>query len=86
MEFSQPSDFLPLKQWHEMYGMPVFTSAKMLHYHTFPIQPELIKAGAIAKVGSQIFLHKTMFWPAYQRIVAEKYYGQKRERSHAKTS
>ena len=72
MQNSQPSDFLPLKQWHEHYGTPVFSSAKMLRYHTFPIQRELIQAGAMAKVGSQIFLHKTMFWPEYQRIISSK--------------
>ena len=72
MEITKPSDFLPLKQWHEQYGTPVFSSAKMLHYHSHPVQRELIQAGAMAKVGSQIFLHKTMFWPAYQAIVAAK--------------
>lgn len=72
MQNTKPSDFLPLKQWHEQYGTPVFSSAKMLHYHSHPVQRELIQAGAMAKVGSQIFLHKTMFWPAYQAIVAAK--------------
>lgn len=72
MEISKPSDFLPLKEWHREYGQPVFSSAKMLHYHSHPIQRELIEAGAMAKVGVQIFLHKDRFWPEYQRLVAIK--------------
>lgn len=70
MENSKPSDFLPLKEWHHEYGKPVFSSVKMLHYHSHPIQRELIEAGAMAKVGVQIFLHKDRFWPEYQRLVA----------------
>ena len=69
---SKPSDFLPLKAWHLEYGQPVFNSDKLLHYHTKPIQKELIKAGAMAKVGVHLFLHKTRFWPEYQRIICEK--------------
>ena len=69
MQSSDPSDFLSLKEWHQEYGAAVFSSIKMLHYHTYPIQRELIEAGAMAKVGMQIFLHKTRFWPEYQRIV-----------------
>lgn len=71
MKTSNTSDFVPLKEWHREYGAPVFSSPKMLHYHTFPIQRELISSGAMAKVGTHIFLHKTEFWPEYQRIVAD---------------
>lgn len=69
---SNPCDFVPLKEWCEGIGSPVFRSPKMLHYHTFPVQQELIEAGAMAKVGVQIYLHKTEFWPAYQKIIAKK--------------
>lgn len=65
-----PGNYLSLKQWHEEYGLPVFASAKMLHYYTFPVQRELIEVGAMARVGVQIYLHKTRFWPEYQRIIA----------------
>ena len=44
MENSKPSDFLPLKTWFLEYGKPVFGSDKLLHYHTKPIQKELIEA------------------------------------------
>jgi hypothetical protein len=71
VENTKPSDFLPLKEWQREYGSPVFISAKMLHYHSHPIQRELIEAGAMAKVGVQIFLHKDRFWPEYQRIMAQ---------------
>ena len=70
MENTKPSDYLPLKTWFYEYGKPVFNSDKLLHYHTKPIQRELIEAGAMAKVGVHIFLHKSRFWPEYQRIVA----------------
>lgn len=70
MENAKPSDFIPLKTWYLVYGQPVFTSDKLLHYHTKPIQRELIAAGAMAKVGTHLFLHKTLFWPEYQRIVS----------------
>ena len=70
MEATKPCDFLPLKTWYYEYGKAVFNSDKLLHYHTKPIQRELIEAGAMAKVGVHIFLHKTRFWPEYQRIVA----------------
>lgn len=72
MEDSKPSDFEPLKEWHDEFGYPVFKSAKLLHYHTRPIQRELIEAGAMARVGSHIYLHKSRFWPEFQRIVASK--------------
>lgn len=70
MENTQPSDFVPLKQWFNEYGKTVFNSDKLLHYHTKPIQRELIEAGAMAKVGVHLFLNKTEFWPAYQKIIA----------------
>lgn len=72
METFKPSDYLPLKTWHMEYGQPVFHSDKLLHYHTKPIQKELIEAGAMAKVGVLLFLHKTRFWPEYQRIIADR--------------
>lgn len=71
METSQPNDFLPLRQWFLEYGTAVFNSDKLLHYHTRPIQKELIEAGAMARVGAHIFLHKSRFWPEYQRILAD---------------
>jgi len=70
MQSTQPLDFVPLKAWYYEYGKTVFRSEKLLHYHTKPIQRELIEAGAMAKVGVHIFLHKTRFWPEYQRIIA----------------
>ncbi|MBI2278307.1 MAG: hypothetical protein HYU74_13230 [Dechloromonas sp.] len=70
MQSAQPNDFVPLKTWYYEYGKAVFRSDKLLHYHTKPIQRELIEAGAMAKVGVHIFLHKTKFWPEYQRIIA----------------
>lgn len=70
MQSTQPQDFLPLKTWYYEFGKTVFRSEKLLHYHTTPIQRELIEAGAMAKVGVNIYLHKTRFWPEYQRIVA----------------
>lgn len=66
---TKPSDFLPLKTWHIEFGKHTFSSDKMLHYHTRPIQKELIEAGAMARVGVHIFLHKTRFWPEFQRIM-----------------
>jgi hypothetical protein len=51
MENSKPSDFLPLKAWYLEYGQAVFNSDKLLHYHTKPVQKELIVAGAMARVG-----------------------------------
>ena len=71
MENTKPSDFVPLKQWFNDYGQTVFNSDKLLHYHTKPIQRDLIEAGAMAKVGTHLFLNKTEFWPAYQRIIAQ---------------
>ena len=72
MENTQPSDFLPLKKWYLEYGKPVFTSEKILHYHTKPVQKDLIEAGAMARAGVKIFIHKTRFWPEYQRIMADR--------------
>lgn len=70
MNDTSPSDFMPLKEWHREYGNTVFSSAKMLHYHIHPVEHELMQAGALARVGVQIFLHKTRLWPEYQRIMA----------------
>lgn len=72
MEYTHPDDFMPLKSWFQLYGTAVFDSPKLLHYHTYPIQAELIETGGMAKVGARIFLHKTRFWPEYQRIMLEK--------------
>lgn len=70
MTDTSPSDFVPLKEWHREYGSTVFSSPKMLHYHIHPVERELMRAGALARVGVQIFLHKTRLWPEYQKIVA----------------
>lgn len=67
---TKPSDFLPLKTWFLEHGKEVFGSDKMLHYHTKPLQKELIEAGAMARVGVHIFLHKNRFWPEYQKIMS----------------
>jgi hypothetical protein len=75
MNDTSPSDFVPLKGWHLEYGTPVFTSPKMLHYFIHPLEQELMQAGALARVGVQIFLHKTRFWPEYQRIIANQMRG-----------
>lgn len=71
METSRPSDFVPLKEWFVEFGRPVFSSDKLLHYHTKPIQKELMEAGAMAKVGVNVFLNKKIFWQEYQRIMAQ---------------
>ena len=47
------------------------------YYHVAPVQKDLIEAGAMAKVGERIFLHKSRFWPEYQRIVASQMGGAK---------
>jgi len=70
MEITKPSDFQEPESWCREQGRPVFPSVKSFYYHTQPIQRELIEAGAMAKVGARIYLHKTRFWPEYQRIVA----------------
>ena len=70
MADTQPSDFLALQPWFDQFGKPVFPSAKLVYYHIGPIQKELIEAGALARVGNRIYLHKTRFWPEYQRIVS----------------
>ena len=75
MENTKPSDFLPLKAWFREYGQPVFNSDKLLHYHTKPIQRELIEAGAMAKAGTHFFLHRTRFWTEFQRDVANQVSG-----------
>ena len=67
---TKPEDFTPQNTWYEEHGKAVFGSTKLLSYHTKPIQRDLIDAGAMAKVGNRIFLHKTRFWPEYQRIVS----------------
>lgn len=71
MHDTDPSEFEPLEKYYTRVS-EVISSPKMLHYHTFPIQRDLIEAGAMAKVGSRLFFHKTRFWPEYQRIVANR--------------
>jgi len=77
MEATSPADFLPLNRWFEQYGTTVFKSPKLLHYHTRPIQKDLIEAGAMARVGVHLFMHKNRFWPEYQRIMANLSRGEK---------
>ena len=79
MTQTKPSDFLPLKEWHAEYGKPAFTSAKMLHYFVFPLERELIEAGAMARVGKNIFLHRDRFWPEFQRIQANASNGEQKD-------
>lgn len=70
MTDTKPADFQSINDWFAEQGKPVFPSVKMLYYHVGPVQKDLIEAGAMAKVGERIFLHKSRFWPEYQRIVA----------------
>jgi len=77
MEATTPADFLPVSTWFELYGSPVFKSVKLMYYYTGPVQKDLIEAGAMARVGARIFLHKTRFWPEYQRITAQAERGEK---------
>ena len=78
MQITNPADYEPLEEYYLKYGSKVFCSAKMLHHHTFLIRRELIEAGAMAKVGSRLFFHKTRFWTEYQRIVADQMNGGQR--------
>lgn len=77
MTQTKPADFLPLKEWHAEYGKPAFSSAKMLHYFVFPLERELIAAGAMARVGKNIFLHREIFWTEFQRVQARGLAGEK---------
>lgn len=61
MENTKPSDYLPLKTWFYEYGKPVFNSDKLLHYHTKPIQRELIEAGAMARLAFTSFCTSPAF-------------------------
>lgn len=70
MTDTKPADFQSINDWFAEHGKPVFPTVKMLYYHVGPVQKDLIEAGAMAKVGGRIFLHKSRFWPEYQRIVA----------------
>lgn len=63
-----PEDFVSLKEWCSAYGGTVLSDWKLLHYHTRRIQRDLMEAGAMARVGRLIYLHKTRFWPEFQRI------------------
>lgn len=64
-----PTDFIPLEQYCRECGAALFRDPKLLHYHTKPIQRELIEAGAMARVGRLLFVHRERFFPEYQRIV-----------------
>lgn len=68
MDESQASDFVTIADWCSEFGGAILGDPKMLHYHTKPLQRQLIEAGAMAKVGRLVFLHKSRFWPEYQRI------------------
>lgn len=68
MDDTQPTDFVSMQQWCAEFGGSVLGDWKMLHYHTKPIQRQLVEAGAMARVGRLVFLHKTKFWPAFQRL------------------
>ncbi len=72
MEYTKPEDFSPLKTaWAEQGLKNVFPSPNVLDYHLRKVEKDLMLAGAMARVGSRIYLHKTRFWPEYQRIMAE---------------
>jgi len=72
MEDTQPEDFEPLASAGERPGLKaVFGNAKNIDYHVRKVAVDLIQAGAMARIGSRIFLHKTRFWPEYQRIMAK---------------
>lgn len=72
MEETKPEDFEPLASAYERQGLKaVFASAKLLDYHIRKVAVDLIQAGATARIGSRIYLHKTRFWPEYQRIMAK---------------
>lgn len=68
MTDSKPDDFVSLEQWCADYGGSLLADPKLLHYHTKPIQRELMDAGAMARVGRLVFLHKDRFWNVYQSI------------------
>ena len=70
MHSISPNDFVTLEQYCRDYGGDLFREPKTLHYHTRHIQRELIEAGAMARVGRLLFLHRDKFFPEYQRIVA----------------
>jgi hypothetical protein len=65
-----PNDFITMEQYCRERGAALFRDPKLLHYHTRPIQRELIEAGAMARVGRLLFVHRERFFPEYQRIVA----------------
>lgn len=70
MNTISPSNFITLEQYCREQGAALFRDPKLLHYHTRPIQRELIEAGAMARVGRLLFVHRENFFPEYQRIVA----------------
>lgn len=71
MNDTQPGDFVTMQVWCETYGGTLLHDWKMLHYHTKPIQRQLMEAGALAKVGRLVYLHKERFWGAFQAIQAQ---------------
>jgi len=78
MESTNPEDFSPLRTaWSEHGLKAVFPSPNVLDYHLRKVEKDLMQAGAMARVGSRIYLHKTRFWPEYQRIMANLSRGEK---------
>ncbi len=76
MDDTTPDDFEPLALAFEHQGLKaVFGSPKLLDYHIRKVAVDLIQAGATARIGSRIYLHKTRFWPEYQRIMAKELAG-----------
>jgi hypothetical protein len=69
---TQPTDFVTLQQWCAECGGKILGDWKTLHYHTKPIQRELIDAGAMARIGRLVFVHKSRFWNAFQAIQIRK--------------
>lgn len=67
---TSPTDFITLEQYCRERGAGLFHDPKLLHYHTKPIQRELIEAGAMARVGRLLFVHRDLFFREYQRILA----------------
>jgi len=72
MDDTTPEDFEPLAVAFERQGLKaVFGSPRLLDYHIRKVAVDLIQAGAMARIGSRMYLHKTRFWAGYQRIMAK---------------
>ena len=65
-----PRNFISLEKYCHDHGGELFNDPKLLHYHTHPFQRELIDAGAMARVGRLLFVHRENFFAEYQRILA----------------